>query len=851
MVSNVKKRVGIVISVFIYIALALFYLAGKQRELIGSVTQMHEQDDGTVIVTGNCDDEIFALELSKEAGIQKYIKANNSNGKLHSISAEEKVYILLNDCSFEEKLLGVYELVDFEKMEQRAAIRVDSAFCVTDFYATELGAYICGIDKKNDKVFTYHKTWEDTAFSQLMVYAVNDAEIEAVDACYYDGSMYITFDNGTVKKLTGSTIENLNFENGVTKLHVSKGGMVYQDKQTKEVLFNSANLLYSKVIPLNDTMMSFELADNAEGILVMSHSDGEKHIRNYGFDGENIDLIDSFTWYKLVLLFYWKNLIIFGAFYAVMLLVFWGISSKLKMIPNVIMKCSVLYILAIIMIPVIVQNAMENKYLIAKMEAATLYGELQRSEIGDGKYSDWIINNAYGVPVSYMTHVIAEDAGNIVIEKSSYAVSGTRVNYLWDMIDWEEETLSDDSDCGIITIDGERYVAALVQPATNAIDKKTLITVSIDDIEDIVEERMVYVRIYTFILVTIVAVIAVIVFIWFAYKIGQIRSCTDNMVNGNFELEERKERNTEFYYIWKNLVRISNLLQKQSYAGKNVLQYYFRFAPVNFETLFGKERLSDVENGSLVLAEGDVEIIYTSHKKDLLNASAGRNKPDKAIKRLNRLLDIVSSKNRNGKGILVPGECSIGSVKLMYKDPVEAIKLGIESMALLDIEDYDKEPAFIFIHSGTFLCGMAGNSEIAYPYVTSPELEFLDSYSEFFREMGIRMIITGQSDAIQNTYQIRHIGYISYEAMNEKIEIYEVLDALKPKEKYRRKNTMAKFKKGIELYYAKDYYLARNYFSDVLKESPNDGVSKWYLFTCEELLNSEYKSDLGFGMIKG
>jgi len=41
------------------------------------------------------------------------------------------------------------------------------------------------------------------------------------------------------------------------------------------------------------------------------------------------------------------------------------------------------------------------------------------------------------------------------------------------------------------------------------------------------------------------------------------------------------------------------------------------------------------------------------------------------------------------------------------------------------------------------------------------------------------------------------------------------------------------------MYYQRNFYLARNQFMEILKDCPEDGIVKWYIFECEKYMNGE------------
>ena len=55
---------------------------------------------------------------------------------------------------------------------------------------------------------------------------------------------------------------------------------------------------------------------------------------------------------------------------------------------------------------------------------------------------------------------------------------------------------------------------------------------------------------------------------------------------------------------------------------------------------------------------------------------------------------------------------------------------------------------------------------------------------------------------------------------------------------------MDSFRAALDLFYDRDFYFARNAFTDILRDFPEDELVKWYLFECESRLNGDI--DTGF-----
>ena len=148
----------------------------------------------------------------------------------------------------------------------------------------------------------------------------------------------------------------------------------------------------------------------------------------------------------------------------------------------------------------------------------------------------------------------------------------------------------------------------------------------------------------------------------------------------------------------------------------------------------------------------------------------------------------------------------------------------------------------ILLHYTQFEYGVAGTGDQSFPFLLSAEGQEMERYGAWFREMGLRLVITESVKERENlkTGSLRYIGYIIIPQMPVKIRLYEALDACPYSEKHLKQISNSRFQKGIELFYQHDFYLARSAFSDVLKENSEDHIAKWYLFICERYLNETF-----------
>ena len=119
-----------------------------------------------------------------------------------------------------------------------------------------------------------------------------------------------------------------------------------------------------------------------------------------------------------------------------------------------------------------------------------------------------------------------------------------------------------------------------------------------------------------------------------------------------------------------------------------------------------------------------------------------------------------------------------------------------------------------------------------------------------FKFSGAKVIITEDiKESLKDWSQLstRYIGYSLVNNKGKNISMYEVLDCCEINERQQKESTLEIFQKALDLFYKKEFYLARNEFSNVVRESPLDNIARWYLFLSDKYCNQEitdYKLEL-------
>ena len=247
----------------------------------------------------------------------------------------------------------------------------------------------------------------------------------------------------------------------------------------------------------------------------------------------------------------------------------------------------------------------------------------------------------------------------------------------------------------------------------------------------------------------------------------------------------------------------------------------------NIEKLLGKETIAEVNAGDMSRVLATVGMINHS--------VCGNINQEEYINMVNSNFSIISEHQIKYDGVLISNEANLSSMQILFTEGMmQAVRFGIDAIKNLEEKgNYARQKISIFMHHTDLYYGVAGSFEQTFPFILSAEIEGLKSFGEEFRDRGVRFVITGEAESqIEDSVERRYIGYLDLVNLNKRFKCYEVLDAYPVKEKKLRKMTDANFQKGLELFYGRNFYLARNEFAEVLKTCAEDQIAVWYLFKC-------------------
>ncbi len=305
------------------------------------------------------------------------------------------------------------------------------------------------------------------------------------------------------------------------------------------------------------------------------------------------------------------------------------------------------------------------------------------------------------------------------------------------------------------------------------------------------------------------------------------------LAGGETQIRKETVRGKDVDFMWNSLMEIRKTISRINYTKYQIFESCYRFAPKNIEKILGRDSITEVNSGDRVLLHGTMAVVSIAGGQDRENGLA---------EEISSFVSLIEEHQERSGGFFVSGHCGLDMMKVLFlEESRDTAAFGVSLMqdfARQDTSCPGSRKAGILLHYSQYTYGIAGTGKHSLPYLLSGEMEELERYAGWFRSLNLPLVITETVKNRENLESpVRYLGYLLISDVNERIRLYEVLDACPLREGKLKAQTDPKFQKGIELFYQHDFYLARNTFNEVLRENPEDSMATWYLFTCEKYLN--------------
>ena len=376
------------------------------------------------------------------------------------------------------------------------------------------------------------------------------------------------------------------------------------------------------------------------------------------------------------------------------------------------------------------------------------------------------------------------------------------------------------------TYEGQKYRAVAVANALVAPDYALVGIINVTSIDSSVVVDNLGVFIFFLLLFAISS--AFVVLIWFLHMrdLTALEQALADTALGNAIPKRPATLGTDIKDMWDAVAEIQKRVEGMQYSKLRILEAYYRFAPKNIELILEKNSIIEVHNG----AGRDFEGTLGSINIDIRGG--------KSVKKLDYLIEAIGDYVKNHEAMIVGKAPDMSNIQMLFSDKEITTTKELVDLNMRFFKDTDHISFTMLLIYDSFNFGVVGNEDESSTYLYAEEKELIMKMTQFVSKLNLGLVITDKV-VLRENYggATRFIGYGGRDRNGELVGLYEVLDFHRERERVEKITTLERFNEALKLYYDKDFYLARNRFSDILKEAPSDLLARWYVFESEKYLH--------------
>ncbi|MBQ7708246.1 MAG: hypothetical protein IJT72_10785 [Lachnospiraceae bacterium] len=331
----------------------------------------------------------------------------------------------------------------------------------------------------------------------------------------------------------------------------------------------------------------------------------------------------------------------------------------------------------------------------------------------------------------------------------------------------------------------------------------------------------------------IIASLVVIIILFFENRdIHAVAKMLKSLAEGRGVVNNPSVHGKDIVAIKNSAFEIEKNITSMNRSKYKIFEAYYRFAPKSIENILKKDSITEVEIGDRSDITGTVAI---------LSMKEGRRMDEDSLAYMNKTFEIMEKYREEYHGIYITNNETLSKARLLFpENNKKAISFGVDLLnSLREWKKREYADTLVLLHYTTFSYGICGTETQSMALLSSRDIEKLSSIAEWLRDMRLSMVVTGDVLKNESGYgEVRFLGFVRTEG-NKRFDLYEIIGAQGSRLSSAKKKTKDAFEAAVQMFYDKDFYLARNAFTDILRETPFDGLAKWYLFECETQLNGD------------
>lgn len=539
--------------------------------------------------------------------------------------------------------------------------------------------------------------------------------------------------------------------------------------------------------------------------------------------------------------------VLIGAALAALLI--YGRSGQNHMIYRMISYAGMLSIVALTAAGMLFANHLVKQEIMETgVEAGYVLEEIKYVQRADGTIRSDIFWNAVKDKEKLVEDIVIANPRDGQVLLAGNLVSGMElVDYYGEKMQTLAVEITESNDIMMTQLDGDAggcYVVA--SRDFTQIDAETVLlaVISEEGIEKRLETAISNTWNSIFALMIGVIIIYMIIFIVFASKWKNFLEEMQFVAKEKKAYIEKPKNNGGLSGAWGSLDQIGHNMVKLRYERDLLYRSYYRFVPKGMEQLLQKTEVADIEIGDCQKMYGTMVHFRMDSIKDM-----GQ---EDYMSVMTESLKLTHQIREKSEGIFISAGGDLLNRKIFFtQTPGEALRFAINLYhAHAARETLVHTGVVMMVHQSMYYYGVSGVQDMMTPYIYCAEEKILDRYLESLAKAGVRIVVTEATlMVIGRGFSVRYLGFVSGGEGTEEIKLYECLDAYEESKRKRMRNSNTIFQNALRLFYANDFYQARNTFKEVLRMDEQDEIARWYLFHCEYQLNRN-EADVSHGLFE-
>lgn len=319
--------------------------------------------------------------------------------------------------------------------------------------------------------------------------------------------------------------------------------------------------------------------------------------------------------------------------------------------------------------------------------------------------------------------------------------------------------------------------------------------------------------------------------------IYDLKEKAQQISNGQFDVELVVKGHDELSNITDAFNRMADSIAGHMADMHRLNEAYYRYVPDKILTLLKKESIEEIRLGN----EVDELLTVMSFQLSDFDGRIRKKTTREMIDSINQILHVTVPVVTEDNGIIEKFQNT--GFTAMYDNGCEvalsnAITMCQKLNQMVSLKRIPENPIGIGIAYGYVTIGIVGQEKRMAVITVSQYRDTACHLQNIAERYQAQILITQTAaDGIAGfceKYHYRTLGFLHNTYTGYVDRIYDVYDGDSQEEFHYKDETKEDFEKGVELYCAGKFQIARGFFIEVLKRFRRDRAAKEYLYLCDK-----------------